>query len=170
MRKWSWSVYEKRFCKSKPPAQPMACSSPIRPWYRPAPQGALNLVLQPHPIPGQLLKQSPDYYFLHMPPVKPIWNSSKSCNKLPLELKSGGERERRSREYWESQLSEYWDSGLRVQEYCELKELPYENVRRWIRRLKKERTEDAKVEFMEVKTSSAPISSSTSGIRLKFGA
>ena len=47
------------------------------------------------------------------------------------------ERERRSREYWEKELSEYWDSGLTVQEYCELKELPYESVRRWIRRLKR---------------------------------
>ena len=28
------------------------------------------------------------------------------------------ERERRSREYWEQELSEYWDSGLTVQEYC----------------------------------------------------
>lgn len=36
------------------------------------------------------------------------------------------ERERRSREYWEQELSEYWDSGLTVQEYSELKELPYE--------------------------------------------
>ena len=26
------------------------------------------------------------------------------------------ERERRSREYWEQELSEYWDSGLTVQE------------------------------------------------------
>ena len=32
------------------------------------------------------------------------------------------ERERRSREYWEQELSEYWDSGLMVQEYSELKE------------------------------------------------
>ena len=80
------------------------------------------------------------------------------------------ERERRSREYWEKELSEYWDSGLTVQEYGELKELPYESVRRWIRRLKKERTRDAKVEFVEIKTSSAPISTATSGIRLKFGA
>ena len=31
------------------------------------------------------------------------------------------ERERRSREYWEQELSEYWDSGLTVQEYSELK-------------------------------------------------
>ena len=30
------------------------------------------------------------------------------------------ERERRSREYWEQELSEYWDSGLTVQEYSEL--------------------------------------------------
>ena len=27
---------------------------------------------------------------IRMPLVKPIWKSSKSCNKLPLELKSGG--------------------------------------------------------------------------------
>ena len=52
------------------------------------------------------------------------------------------ERERRSREYWEQELSEYWDSGLTVQEYSELKELPYESVRRWIRRLKQERLKE----------------------------
>ena len=55
------------------------------------------------------------------------------------------ERERRSREYWEQELSEYWDSGLTVQEYSELKELPYESVRRWIRRLKQERPENFSV-------------------------
>ena len=104
-----------------------------------------------------------------MPPVKPICKSSKSCNKLPLELKSGGERERRSREYWEQELSEYWDSGLTVQEYSELKELPYESVRRWIRRLKQERPGVAKVDFVEVKAPSVPISTGASGIRLKFG-
>ena len=37
----------------------------------------------------------------------------------------------------EEQLSEYWDSGLTIQEYSELKELPYESVRRWIRVLQK---------------------------------
>ena len=31
------------------------------------------------------------------------------------------ERERRSRDYWREQLSEYWDGGLTIQEYCELK-------------------------------------------------
>ena len=36
------------------------------------------------------------------------------------------ERERRSRDYWREQLSEYWDGGLTIQEYCELKDLPYE--------------------------------------------
>ena len=36
------------------------------------------------------------------------------------------ERERRSRKYCEQKLSEYWDSGLTIQEYSELKELPYE--------------------------------------------
>ena len=80
------------------------------------------------------------------------------------------ERERRSREYWEKELSEYWESGLTIQEYGELKDLPHESLRRWIRRLKKERAGDAKVEFVEVKTPPVPISTATSGIRLKFGA
>ena len=43
------------------------------------------------------------------------------------------ERERRSREYWEQELSEYWDSGLTIQEYSDQKELPYEITHRWIR-------------------------------------
>ena len=42
------------------------------------------------------------------------------------------ERERRSRDYWREQLSEYWDGGLTIQEYCELKDLPYKNTRRRI--------------------------------------
>ena len=42
-------------------------------------------------------------------------------------------------DYWEAQLSEYWDSGLTIQEYSELKELPYESTRRWIRVLQKAR-------------------------------
>ena len=29
------------------------------------------------------------------------------------------ERERRSRDYWREQLSEYWNGGLTIQEYCE---------------------------------------------------
>ena len=29
---------------------------------------------------------------------------------------------REGRDYWEEQLSEYWDSGLTIQEYSELKE------------------------------------------------
>ena len=40
---------------------------------------------------------------------------------------------REERDYWEAQLSEYWDSGLTIQEYSERKELPYESTRRWIR-------------------------------------
>ena len=44
---------------------------------------------------------------------------------------------REGRDYWEAQLSEYWDSGLTIQEYSELKELPYESTRRWIRELQK---------------------------------
>ena len=64
------------------------------------------------------------------------------------------ERERRSRDYWREQLSEYWDGGLTIQEYCELKDLPYESVRRWIGILKKEREGKSPVsgelEFVEV--------------------
>ena len=44
---------------------------------------------------------------------------------------------REGRDYWEAQLSEYWDSGLTIQEYSEFKELPYESPRRWIRVLQK---------------------------------
>ncbi len=36
-------------------------------------------------------------------------------------------------------MSEYWDSGLTIQEYSELKELSYESTRRWIRVLQKAR-------------------------------
>ena len=50
---------------------------------------------------------------------------------------------REGRDYWEEQLSEYWDSGLTIQEYSELKELPYESVRRWIRVLQKARQDGA---------------------------
>ena len=50
---------------------------------------------------------------------------------------------REGRDYWEAQLSEYWDSGLTIQEYSELKELPYESTRRWIRVLQKARQDDA---------------------------
>ena len=64
------------------------------------------------------------------------------------------ERERRGRDYWREQLSEYWDGGLTIQEYCELKDLPYENVRRWIGILKKEREgkspASGELEFVEV--------------------
>ena len=40
---------------------------------------------------------------------------------------------------WREQLSEYWDGGLTIQEYCELKDLPYKNSRRWIAALKRDR-------------------------------
>lgn len=49
------------------------------------------------------------------------------------------ERERRGRDYWVEQLSEYWDSGSTIQEYSELKELPYKNARRWIAAQKRDR-------------------------------
>lgn len=44
---------------------------------------------------------------------------------------------REGRDYWVAQLAEYWESGLTIQEYSELKELPYESARRWIRVLQK---------------------------------
>ena len=50
---------------------------------------------------------------------------------------------REGRDYWEVQLSEYWASGLTIQEYSELKELPYESTRRWIRVLQKSRQNGA---------------------------
>ena len=53
----------------------------------------------------------------------------------PERQKDGMGRE--GRDYWVEQLSEYWESGLTIQEYSELKELPYESVRRWIRVLQK---------------------------------
>ncbi|UKI33756.1 MAG: hypothetical protein L6W00_10225 [Lentisphaeria bacterium] len=61
---------------------------------------------------------------------------------------------REGRDYWEAQLSEYWESGLTIQEYSELKELPYESVRRWIRVLQKARqdgaNDSAALELVEV--------------------
>ena len=50
---------------------------------------------------------------------------------------------REGRDYWEEQLSEYRDSGLTIQEYSELKELPYESTRHCIRVLEKERQDGA---------------------------
>ena len=44
-----------------------------------------------------------------------------------------------TKQYWMDQLSEYWDSGFTIPEYCELKELSYESAQRWISQLKKER-------------------------------
>lgn len=62
---------------------------------------------------------------------------------------------RERRDYWEAQLSEYWNSGLTIQEYSKLKELPYESTRRWIRVLQKTRLDGAgdseSLELVEVK-------------------
>ena len=74
---------------------------------------------------------------------------------------------RERRDYWEAQLSEYWNSGLTIQEYSELKELPYESTRRWIRVLQKTRLDGAgdseSLELVEVKPLDAR---DNSGIRL----
>ena len=92
---------------------------------------------------------------------------------------------REGRDYWEAQLSEYWDSGLTIQEYSELKELPYESLtiqeyselkelpyestRRWIRVLQKARQDEASspesLELVEIKPLQTNASDS-SGIRL----
>ena len=76
---------------------------------------------------------------------------------------------REGRDYWEEQLSEYWDSGLTIQEYSELKELPYESTRRWIRVLEKSRQEgvigSASLELVEVKSLQTDARNG-SGIRL----
>lgn len=78
---------------------------------------------------------------------------------------------REGRDYWEEQLSEYWDSGFTIQEYSELKELPYESTRRWIRVLQKARqtgaSDSESLELVEV----PPLQTSAragSGIRLLF--
>ncbi|MGN0870833.1 MAG: IS66 family insertion sequence element accessory protein TnpA [Victivallales bacterium] len=76
---------------------------------------------------------------------------------------------REGRDYWVEQLSEYWDSGLTIQEYSELKELPYESTRRWIRLLQKSRPDDTNasepLELVEVAPSIAG-SGNAFGIRL----
>ena len=79
---------------------------------------------------------------------------------------------REGRDYWEAQLSEYWESGLTIQEYSELKELPYESARRWIRVLQKARQADAGeselLELVEV-SPSVPSAGNASGIKLVVG-
>ena len=78
---------------------------------------------------------------------------------------------REGRDYWVEQLSEYWDSGLTIQEYSDLKELPYESVRRWIRVLQKARQADTgeseSLELVEIAPSLTG-SKNESGIRLLF--
>lgn len=74
---------------------------------------------------------------------------------------------REGREYWEGQLAEYWEGGLTIREYAELKELPYESLRRWIRLLKDDepKPETVPLEFVEV---TAPPGVG-SGVSLKLG-
>ena len=77
---------------------------------------------------------------------------------------------REGREYWVAQLAEYWESGLTIQEYSELKALPYESARRWIRVLQKSRPDDAcgSLELVEV-APSIPSAGNASGIKLAVG-
>lgn len=80
-----------------------------------------------------------------------------------------------ARQYWEEQLTEYWESGFSIPEYCELKELSYESARRWVRIFEKEREEvsrpakEAPLELIEVKPSRMASAAKGSGVRLKVG-
>jgi len=75
-----------------------------------------------------------------------------------------------TKQYWIDQLSEYWDSGLTIQEYCELKEVSYESARRWIALLKKERdgkgTEGGALELVEVSMPRLGSSQSGTGVNV----
>lgn len=79
---------------------------------------------------------------------------------------------REGRDYWVAQLAEYWESGLTIQDYSELNDLPYESVRRWIRVLQKERRAEAREsESLKLVEAVPDISSSgsVSGIKLTVG-
>ena len=74
---------------------------------------------------------------------------------------------REGRDYWVEQLSEYWDSGLTIQEYSDLKELPYESVRRWIRVLQKARQADTgESESLELVEIAPSLTGSKNGIEI----
>ena len=77
---------------------------------------------------------------------------------------------RETRQYWIDQLTEYWESGFTIQEYCELKDLPYESTRRWISQLKKERehgeNKEAPLDFVEVTLPVTAGSNRGAGIKL----
>ena len=60
---------------------------------------------------------------------------------------------------------EYWDSGLTIQEYSELKELPYESTRRWIRVRQDDASDPESLELVEIKPLQTN-ASDNSGIRL----
>jgi len=80
-----------------------------------------------------------------------------------------------TRRYWEEELSEYWGSGFSIPEYCELKNLPRESSRRWIRIFEKERenpsaqSPENEIELVELKSSRTDSTRRTSGISLRVG-
>lgn len=80
-----------------------------------------------------------------------------------------------ARQYWEEQLSEYWNSGFSIPEYCELKELSYESARRWVRIFEKERggvsrqAEENVIELVEVKPPCSVSERRKTGVRLRVG-
>lgn len=77
---------------------------------------------------------------------------------------------REGRDYWAEQLAEYWDGGLTIREYAELKELPYESLRRWIRLLKdSEPQSKAPLELVEVTEPARGAAGDGSGVGLKLG-
>ena len=80
-----------------------------------------------------------------------------------------------TRQYWEEQLSEFWGSGFSIPEYCELKNLPRESSRRWIRIFEKEREKPStqspenEIELVELKSSRTESLRRVSGISLRVG-
>lgn len=77
--------------------------------------------------------------------------------------------ERKTRQYWAEQLSEYWGSGFSVREYCELKDLRFEAARWWVRLFKKEREPAPVLELVELQMPEGITDEISSGIRLKRG-
>ena len=79
-----------------------------------------------------------------------------------------------ARQYWKEQLTEYWESGFSIPEYCELKELSYESARRWGRIFEKERNaasgeEEEVIELVEIKPPRTVFDPKNSVVRLKVG-
>ena len=78
---------------------------------------------------------------------------------------------------WQRALSEYWNSGLTVAEYCRRHNLRTRAAGKWIKRLRPDVTNNLKaLEIVPVDLSSSvllsplPLGGGDSGIRLELGA